>query len=353
MRRLLLIALAACGSSSPAAPDAAPVPAPDAGPVDPDVGAALTNLELLDGWTDPRALAGDVNTTGWEDSSFIAPDGRRLYFGYTRWDHDVLFDQQQIELTGPDRPGQHGGSFDIYEAALDGDGWHVTNSSVNATTDVPEAALAVDRSERTMVFVRFEGDGDLYEATRDSISESWGRPELLPAPLSTDCVEDNVHLTADGARLFFDSDRADATGTSCKAAGMPRDLYMAARAGDGWSAPMLVPGDANAGLTRFQPFATAEGARLYWTGANAADCATTFACVYRADRDADGDYVDPVLVARVTEPRADAAAGDVIAIGEVSITEDGQWLYFTYMQKVDDDTTDLSIGVARAADSSR
>ena len=91
-----------------------------------------------------------------------------------------------------------------------------------------------------------------------------------------------MHITADGAWLFFDSDRADATGTSCKAAGMPRDLYMAARDGDGWAAPTLVPGDANAGLTRFQPFATAGGARLYWTGANAADCATTFACVSSA-----------------------------------------------------------------------
>ena len=57
----------------------------------------------------------------------------------------------------------------------------------------------------------------------------------------------------------------------------------------------------------------------------------------------------------------DAGGGDILRqltsgsydVAEIQhVDEDGRWLYFTYMQKVDDDTTDLSIGVARAADSS-
>jgi hypothetical protein len=318
----------------------------DAGPVSPAVGGLLTGLDLFDGWTEPRALAGDVNTIGWEDSSFIAPDGRRLYFGYTRWDYDELVGNQQIVLTGPERPGDHGGAFDIYEATLDQDGWHVVNSSANDATDIPEAAQGVDRTERYMVFARFAGDADLYETTRTSTAVDWAMPTLLPSPVSTDCVEDNPHVTADGEWLLFDSDRADATGTSCKAPGEPRDLWISARAGATWSAPVLVAGVPNQGLTRFQPFASAGAGEIYWAGASAVDCATSYSCLYRATRQDDGSYANPVLVARASA-RETAADGDVFAVGEMSITEDGQWLYFTYIEKVDADSNDLSIGVAR------
>jgi hypothetical protein len=320
----------------------------DAGPLEPAVGDALTGLELFDGWSDPRALAGDVNTTGWEDSSFIAPGGRTLYFGYTRWDHDELTDgSPSIVITGPERTGQQGDAFDIWEAALDDSGWHLTNSTANVSGDIPEAAQGVDRTETEMVFARFVGPGELYWTTRPSRADAWDAPAALPAPFASACVEDNPHITADGQLLFFDSDRADATATTCKDPGQPRDLYVAARDGSGWTAPVLVAGTPNTGLTRFQPFATADGGTLYWSGANADDCTTSFSCVYRAERQVDDSYGTTTLVARAANPMGNAADGDVIALGEVSITEDGQWMYFTYLQRVDVTTTDLSIGVAR------
>lgn len=320
----------------------------DAAPYDPVRGAALTGLELFDGWTDPRTLTGDVNTTGWEDSPFIAADGQTLYFGYTRWDFDALSGPNPaIVITGPPRAGQHGDAFDIWEARLGPTGFVVASSTANAGGDVPEAAAGVDRAETRMVFARFVGPGELYQSTRATRGQPWTAPVALPAPIASPCIEDNPTLTPDGQLLFFDTDRADATGSACKPGGQPRDLYVAAKDGAGWAAPTRVVGTPNQGVLRQQPFATESGATLYWSGANAADCTGTYSCVYRATRQGDGSYAGATLVARATHPRATAADGDVVALGEVSITDDGRWLYFVYMQRVDASSTDLSIGVAR------
>lgn len=337
--------LAACGPS-PGGPDAdigdadgAPA---DAGPAVPIVGAPLAGLTLHDGWTDPRALAG-INTTGWEDSAFIAPDGRQLYFGYTRLDFDRALAGEGV-MDGPHRDGERGDHFDVYEAALGADAWQVTNSTMNAGADVPEAAQSVDRTRTEMVFARFVGDADLWTTARASAEGDWGPTAELPAPVNTPCVEDNPHITSDGEWLVFDSDRADAIGTSCKAPGQPRDLWIAARDGAGWAAPELVAGEPNTAIVRFQPFATTGAAELYWSGVSA-DCAPAGSCVHRATRQPDGSYTGAVLVAAAM-PTASAADGDVVALGEISITEDGHWMYFVYIQRIDADTSDVSIGVA-------
>lgn len=351
--RTWILCLAALGCKPPpnasvdaaTAIDVAPI---DAGAMTPALGASLTGITLFDGWTDPRALAGGVNTTGWEDSAFIAPGGRRLYFGYTRLNFDAVLMGQGV-IDGPHRTGEHGDAFDVYESDLIGDldtgGWITRVSTMNAPTDIPEAAQAVDRMETTMVFARFVGDADLYEVARANRDAPWGTPLELPAPVNTPCIEDNPHITADGGFLFFDSDRADPTGTSCKPNGQPRDLWVATRVGNGWSAPGLVAGAPNAQPVRFQAFATANAAELYWSGFSG-DCSPAVSCIHRATRQLDGSYAGIALVANTTNP-ATAVDGDVISIGEVSITEDGKQLYFIYRQRVSANVSDASVGVAR------
>jgi hypothetical protein len=345
-RVLALLALG-CSGSSPSSDAGGDAPvdgeATDAAPLAPAVGDSLSGLTFFDGWTNPRALTSAVNTSGWEDSAFIAPGGGRLYFGYTRLNFDQAILGNGV-VDGPSRSGEHGAQFDVYEADLGPSNWSVINSTMNSAGDLPEAAQGVDRSETTMVFARFVGDADLWQAARPHRLAPWGIPVLLPLPLNTPCVEDNPHITPEGSWLFFDSDRADAAGTTCKAPGQPRDLWVAARSGDTWDAPVVVAGEPNLAPVRFQPFATAGGADLYWSGYSA-DCGAAESCVHRARRQSDGSYANATLVAIAT-PSASAVDGEVIAVGEVSITEDGQWLYFVYRQRLTETTSDLSIGVA-------
>ena len=48
-------------------------PAPE-----PPVADSLSGVEFFEGWSDPRSLPFPVNTSGWEDSSFISPDDMAL-----------------------------------------------------------------------------------------------------------------------------------------------------------------------------------------------------------------------------------------------------------------------------------
>lgn len=319
----------------------------DGGLETPPFGELIGGLELFDGWTEPRALPAPVNSDGWEDSSFIAASGRRLYFGYTRLDYDALMappDGGPVALvTGADRPGQHGAGFDVYEATFGAGTWTVVNSSVNAAGDVMEAASSVTGDERTMIFARFEGaTSDLYAARRTGMSEPWSAAELLPAPISTSCVEDNPHVTDDGQILMFDSDRTDALGAGC-AAGGPRDIWMSRWDGASFGVPVRVSDATTFGPLRVQPFATDGGSDLYFTGLDDAD--PTRACIYRVHRRAEGTYGDRVLVARAKN-RDQAGVGEAIAIGEVSITKDGAYMYFTFIRRSAAGRDDVSLGLA-------
>lgn len=310
------------GGGGDATPDAAPR-------TDPPTGDAIVGLELFDGWTDPRELPPPVTSTGWEDSSFISPDGTTFYFGYARLDYTAL--SQKVGLvTGPDRPGQVGAGFDIYEARIGATGWDVVHSSVNTTSDVSEAAMAVDRAQKTMLFVRFDGlgVGDIYASTK-SAGGAWGTSTKLAAPINTPCTEDNVHLTPDGARMFFDSNRADDAGTTCKAES-DRDIWTATWNGSAWSAPTKLSGGPNATARRWQPFSSPTGDVVYWSGYDLPDCPSG-SCIYKATQGDGGTYGAPVMVARAAAGDA-SKIGQAFAIGEVSITEDGRYMYFTYIK---------------------
>ena len=72
---------------------------------DPPVAETLQGLQLFEGWTDPRKLAGPINTAGWEDSAFISYDGYMLYFGYAPLDY-YEFTQGNHVVAGPTGPPQ-------------------------------------------------------------------------------------------------------------------------------------------------------------------------------------------------------------------------------------------------------
>jgi hypothetical protein len=311
----------------------------------PPVGDPLIGLELFDGWTEPRALPAPVNTTGWEDSAFISADGRTLYFGYTRYDYTALSQNQMLVVTGPDRPGQHGNAFDIYEARISGAAWIVDNSTVNdPDPNLSEAAIGVDAWDTTMVYVKFPvGMGtsaDMYLAHK--VGSSWSNIQALPAPLNTPCTEDNPTLSRDGATLYWDSNRVDVAGMSCRAetAGPVRNFYRSHFDGSAWSMPEKITSGPAQPPFHWQAFVDDDGESFYFSGADAVSCSN--GCLYKSTRLCDGSYGAPAVVARVSG----TAAGSVSAIGEMSITADHRFLYFVYQIRDATGHADLSIGVA-------
>lgn len=315
---LCLAGLVGCAARSlPNEPDP-PWPVP--------VDAALSGLTLFDGWQSPHALPPPVNSPGCQDSSFISPDGSTLYFAYTQKRCGIPGGQPQI-YDGAARPGAVGRDWNVYEATVVDDAWSVIDSTVNVDPTVSQGAEGVDDSNTQMVLARVgSAKGDLYFSTKqDGV---WGAEVRLDAPLSTDCYEDNPALSGDGQRLYFDSNRADAAGTTCKpsAEGPTRDLYVATRIEGGWSAPVLVAGAPNEGDLHWQGYE--HGDDFYWTGHDAR-CGGALACIYRARRQPDGSYADSTVIVQPTD-FSSTATGDVFGIGEVSLTADSHWMYFVY-----------------------
>jgi hypothetical protein len=348
---LVLSSLAvACGQDSAADDDdgttqtPTPTPTNTNAPAPPVTGAMLPDLALSDGWTNPRRLADDVNTSGWEDSSFISPDGTTLYFGYSRGNITLLVNSGMQVADGPDRPGHHANGFDVYEATIDGNAWMVTNSSVNDPGDTEEAAQGVDAARSRMAFIRFEltpqYDPNIYFA--EWSGTAWTNVQKAPAPLSTGCAEDNPTLSADGLRLYWDSDRADASGTSCLPPNGSQERFLWTSAWDGanWSTPVQVEGqDFVTPIVHWQPYEDFAGENLYWSGATVA---CPFGCLYKAPITGPGAVGPATTIMQITT----SGNGHLWAIGEMSITADGHYLYFTYGVKDPSGTIDVSIGVA-------
>lgn len=303
----------------------------------PPVAGAIPNLVLSDGWSDARKLPAEINTIGWEDSANVSADGKTLYFSYTQYDYQALASSGQLLVTGPVRPGQHGPAFDIYEATIDGSAWSVADSSVNSSDpNLSEAASGVDVAQDRMVFVNFSGVGDLYLSEKSG--GVWQPGVALPSNVNSACVEDNPTLSADGKTIWFDSNRET---SGCQDGHGVRQIFVTHETSPGvWSDPVNVTPTGQG--YAWQAFVTADGSEMYWAGVDT-QCAaqSSTLCIYEAPRASGDSWGTPQIEMMIT---GTAGIGDAIGLGEVSVTADGHWLYFVYIEKTAGEQ-DLNIGV--------
>lgn len=302
----------------------------------------LLGLNLFEGWTDAQALGGFINTPGWEDSPFISPDGKTLYFGYTPLDVDEVWNDNPVvvgPIKAPKRTNHNGLIFDIYEAHVEKGKWVVENSSVNSKSpDHGEAAVGVGTNQSQMVFVRWPGE-DIYLSTRQT-DGSWGKSHRLPDPVNSPCNEDNPHLSKDGKTLYFDSNRKDLKGSQClgQEARFQRHIWVSYSINQKWSEPQKLHIEAKKGYFFMQPFSQNDGQDLYWTGM----CETSNSlCVYHSRRASKRRYTGTTMILQAS---AKKGGGRIHEVGEVSITEDGSLMYFVYQVKNGPSNFDNGIG---------
>ncbi|HVO29739.1 MAG TPA: hypothetical protein VMV18_03350, partial [bacterium] len=125
--------------------------------------------------------------------------------------------------------------------------------------------------------------------------------------------------------------------------GQRRYVYETHELSDGvWSDPVKVtggPSDASQQVNS-QAFVTLDGSEIYWSGFST-DCPAV-GCIYKAPSAGNGTWGAPSVV---LAPAATATSGDVIALGEASLTADGHYLYFAYILFGGGTSYDLNIGV--------
>jgi hypothetical protein len=309
------------------------------------VGAKLDGLTMLDGWTDPREVKGDVNTAGWPDSSYLfgsASKGYELHYSYSRYDFADRTLRHRLNDVGPVREGQVYPGFNLFKATIQDGAWKTERLPFNPSGKLDYAAGGMAASGSPYVYITFEPvkegslatTGNIYEVTRDA-SGRWGSPWKLPFPVNTPCVQDNPTLSADGLTMYFDSNREDLAGTKCLAGTSkpfvgPRSIFVTHFRDGTWSDPVAVGGAPNEhGPMNMQAFLSMDGKNLYWTGSRE-EC-PAINCFFRAERQPNGSFARLTMVALPTEvgPGMD---GKVIALGESSVSADGKLLAFVYVK---------------------
>jgi hypothetical protein len=236
----------------------------DAVKVKPEMDVFLPVLHS-DKWNPPVPLAGPINTAGAEDSPFMTADGNDFYFFFTPdvkqpaekqlldrvtgiwwsknvqglWSeparvilsNDVALDGAAFVLNdvlwfASVRTGNYG-EIDFYTAKLKNGKWTaVTNAGKQLNQDYDVGELHIAPDGNTM-YCGGPKVKDIHVLQKTT--EGWSQPAALPSPVNSNANEDQPFITADGNELWFTGDsRRGYTGPA---------IFRSIKAAGGWNTP--------------------------------------------------------------------------------------------------------------------
>ncbi len=197
----------------------------------------------LDGYEDPIPLPSAINTAGAEDSPFVLPDGKTMYFFFTP---DVRIPpEQQItdtvsgvwvsqKVTGDWGKAERLWLQEPGKLSLDG-------------------AVAVQDDEMWFASAR-EGYEGVNMFTAQYIGGQWANWTYSGDRLMKEIQIGEVHIHGDD--LFFHSGRPGGLGSF--------DIWMTTRNGDSWSDPVNIEG-VNSEVMEGWPYVSPDGNELWFT----------------------------------------------------------------------------------------
>jgi hypothetical protein len=199
-----------------------------------------------DKYFQPVPLGSGVNTAGGEDSAFVTPDGKNLYFFFTP-DVSTPAEKQLLDkVTG------------IYVSQKQRDTWNQA-----------ERIFLQDRNKLALdgcVFV--QGDQMWFGSAREGNYRSidiwiadfkegqWINWQNAGQKLNVDYEVGEFHITADGNELYFHSGRAGGKGGY--------DIWVSQKINGEWQSPVNIE-SVNSPETEGWPFVTVDGKELWFT----------------------------------------------------------------------------------------
>ena len=278
------------------------------------------SLEITPGATaftitpDTGEFAAKINSPGWQDSAFISPEGRELYFAYMPYakkDYDDLLigkiSEKDVKKKGPIRPGSHGTMYlETYRAVRNANGtWgQPINLNINGAHSIFAAKTSFDGTELYYASADLPGNFgsiDIYFSKRMP-DGNWGPPVNLGPNINTKYNEDHPCLSSDGKTLYFArNERGHTYGW---------EIMFSKRVNGKWKKAERLPPPINEPNLKksgnLQPFITADGKEFYFT---------RIQHIYKSVRQPDGKWGKPV---RIFKQLA----------GHASVTANGRYLYF-------------------------
>lgn len=176
---------------------------------------------------------------------------------------DVSLDAegQGVEALRADAFGDWSAALDI-ESAPPG-------AHENFNTAATEGCPFISRDGKTF-FIASDRDGtlDIWVSTRERVTDPWGEPEKVGAPINTEYADFCPTLARDGHTFFFASNRPGYCGTTPNA-----DLYESRLGPDGFGPAKHLGCEVNSPFDEHGPFPLTmpgEGPVLFFSSARAA-----------------------------------------------------------------------------------
>jgi hypothetical protein len=198
-------------------------------------------------WYDPVPLGPTINSAGAEDAPFITPDGQNLYFWFTGDPSVDVQDQAKDPLTG------------IYVTHKENNAWEQPERLYLQYFD----QLALDGAHTiwndTMWFAsvregNFNGM-DMWSARH--VDGKWTAWRNLGEKINRDYQIGEMHISADGSELYFDSKRPGGMGG--------KDIWVSYLVDGEWGQPQPISA-VNSELDEGWPFITQDMSELWFTG---------------------------------------------------------------------------------------
>jgi len=211
-----------------------------------DPAPPVLSAEFKRYWHDPVPLGAPVNTAGAEDSAFITPDGKNLYFWFNA-DHSMDIHAQAREaMTG------------IYWAKKMGDIWQEPERLYLQYYDEigMDGAQTVHGDKLWFASVRSGNLRDIDMWVAQLVDGRWMNWENAGKRLNVDYLVGELHITADGNELYYDSTRPGGMGG--------KDLWVSRKINGEWQTPELVE-SVNTEMDEGWPFVSQDGNELWFT----------------------------------------------------------------------------------------
>jgi hypothetical protein len=194
-------------------------------------------------WRDLVPLAGGVNTAGGEDSPFMAPGGETLYFFFTPDVRIPAQEQLMDGVTGIWLSKKVGGVWqEANRVDLDAGGLHLDGCPYASEEELWFCSARAGNYKGIDFWVATIGDEGVIDIKNAG------------EELNTEIVVGELHITPDGKRIYYHSDRPGGLG------GM--DVWYTDWTGDGWSEPVNLE-QVNSGDSEGYPFLTLDGQELW------------------------------------------------------------------------------------------
>ncbi len=295
----------------------------------------MAKVRVASGYGAPTLVAGSVNSTGWEDSASISPDGNSLYFAYVPCDFHGLAAKAKMDLNkfaqykrGPSRGNLPEFAFDTFVSRRAGTGFSAPQKhSVSVNTTPPQTSESGMMEASGEFFYNSnhpasptDWDVDLWRASASGVGQS--------LPFNANYDDQDPHFDPASRTLFFWSEKRPG-GTSNN----HKHLWMAKEGANGaWSNPVCLAAPINTkNSDSWQCHLTADG-HFIFTSNRGGDLA-----IYKSKRLGDNQWAEPEKLVWFER------GGPVRGVAEPSMTADGRELYFCVLFENENGSFDLDI----------